>query len=139
MTVRNNVSGVSGNANTLVAGSLIAGSAIFMGGNVRKVAFLSALVSVTPATATLTFSGKWQVSNDNTTWIDATPPNNAANVTLATGTATIVTKTFEAPEAVYGWRYSRFSLVTGVATGAAGDLYSIAYSYRQLTGSDAVS
>jgi len=43
---------VSGNANTLVAGSVIAGSSINVGDSVRsKVKSTSALVSVTAATA----------------------------------------------------------------------------------------
>jgi len=136
MAIRYNVNGVSGNANTLVAGSVIAGNAVFAGNNFQKVDRLSALVSVTAATSTITFVGKWQVSNDNSTWVDVVGSNNAANVTLATGTAAIVTKAIDAPLGTYGWKYSRFVLVTGVATGGASDLYSIAYSYRQLTGAE---
>lgn len=136
MGQRYNVSGVSGNANTLASGSVIAGNAIFLGVNFQKVASLSALVSFTAATSTLTATGKWQVSNDNSTWVDAAGSGNAANVTFATGTAAIVTKSIDAPIGVYGWKYARFAFVTGVTTGAAGDLYSIAYSYRQLTGAE---
>lgn len=136
MALRYNVSGVSGNANTLVAGSVIAGNAVFVGSNYQKVSNLTALVSVTAATSTITFTGQWQVSNDGSTWVKAAASNNAAYVTIATGTAAIVTEAFDAPISVYGWRYARFVLVTGVATGAAGDLYSIAYNYRQLTGAE---
>ena len=136
MALRYNVSGVSGNANTLVAGSVIAGNAIFCGSNYQKVSNLSALVSVTAATSTITFTGQWQVSNDNSTWVRSAYANNAAYVTIATGTAAIVTTAFDADDSVYGWRYVRFVLITGVATGAAGDLYSIAYGYRQLTGAE---
>jgi len=139
MGLRYNVSGVSGNANTLVAGSVIAGNSVFMGQNFRKVASLVALVSFTAATSTLTATGKWQGSNDNSTWVDLASSNNAANVTYTTGTATIVTKSLDAPQGAYGWKYVRFVFVTGVATGAAGDLYSIAYSYRQLTGAEGMS
>ena len=136
MTARYNVSGVSGNANTLVAGSVIDGNPVPLGLSALKLTALSALVSVTPATSTITFTGKWQVSNDKATWVDVTPGNNAANVTLATGTSAAVTKAFDAPLSVYGWQYVRFVLVTGVVTGNAGDLYSIAYTYRQLSGGD---
>ncbi len=139
MGLRYNVSGVSGNANTLVAGSVIAGNSVFMGANFRKVRDLIALVSFTAATSTLTATGKWQGSNDNSTWVDLAGANNSANVTFTTGTAAIVTKSLDAPLGVYGWKYARFVFVTGVATGAAGDLYSIAYSYRQLTGAEGVS
>lgn len=136
MALRYNVAGVSGNANTLVSGSVIAGNAVFVGSNYQKVSNLTALVSVTAATSTITFVGQWQVSNDNSTWVKAANSNNAAYVTIATGTAAIVTESFDAPSAVYGWRYARFVLITGVTTGGASDLYSIAYGYRQLTGAE---
>src|SRR6185312_1951752 len=136
MAIRYNVNGVSGNANTLVSGSVIPGNAVFNGNNFQKVDRLTALVSVTAATSTITFTGKWQVSSDNSTWVDIVGGNNAANVTFATGTATIVTKALDAPQGAYGWKYARFVLVTGVTTGGASDLYSIAYSYRQLTGAE---
>jgi hypothetical protein len=136
MAKKYNVSGVSGNANTLISGSVIAGNAIFMGGNFQKVDELVALVSVTAATSTITFTGKWQGSNDNATWVDSVGANNAANVALATGTATIVTRALDLPYGAYSWRYVRFALVVGVTTGAVGDLYSIAYNYKQLSGAD---
>jgi hypothetical protein len=139
MGLRYNVSAVSGNANTLIAGSVIAGNAVFMGQNFRKVASLVAIVSFTAATSTLTATGKWQGSNDNATWIDLAGSNAAANVTFATGTAAIVTKGIDAPLGAYGWKYVRFCLVVGVATGNVGDLYSIGYSYRQLTGAEGMS
>ena len=131
MGLKYNVSGVSGNANTLASGSVIAGNAIMMGQNARKVRSLIALVSFTAATSTLTATGKWQVSNDASTWVDCALPNNAANVTFTTGTAAIKTASIEAPQGVYGWKFARFVFLTGVTTGAAGDLYSIAYSYWQ--------
>ena len=139
MGLRYNVSAVSGNANTLVAGSLIAGNPVFMGQNFRKVASLIALVSFTAATSTLTATGKWQGSNDSATWVDLAGGNNAANVIFATGTAAIVTRSLDAPIGAYGWKYVRFVFVVGVVTGAVGDLYSIAYSYRQLTGAEGMS
>lgn len=136
MGLRYNQSGVSGNANTLVSGSIIAGNPIFMGQDFKKVAALTALVSFTAATATLTVTGKWQGSNDGSTWVDMAPSNNAANVVYATGTSAIVTKSLDAPLSAYGWKYVRFVFLTGVTTGGTGDLYSIAYNYRQLTGAE---
>lgn len=134
-----NASPVTGNANGKASGSLIPGNQIFMGSDgFSKVGSLSALVSVTAATSTITFAGKWQGSNDATTWVDMANSNNAANVTIATGTAAIVTKSYDAPLGAPGWRYARFALVTGVTTGAAGDLYSIGYNYRQLVGAGGV-
>jgi 3-hydroxyisobutyrate dehydrogenase-like beta-hydroxyacid dehydrogenase len=131
-----NFSPSSGNANTLVAGSVIAGNAVFLGNNYKKVDALSALVSVTPATASLTFTAKWQVSNDNSTWVDFVTSTNAAGVALATGTATIVTKVLDAPVSIYGWQWARLALVTGGATGGTSDLYAIGYCGRLLTGAE---
>jgi len=140
MALRNAVAATSGNLNTLIAGSVQAGTAIFMGQSWRKVLGLSALVSVTAATSTLTLAAKWQVSVDNSTWLDvANGTQNAASVVLATGTAAIVTKVIPAPDVVYGYPYARVAVVTGVTTAAAGDLYAMSYSYRQLTGAEGAS
>ncbi len=131
-----NVSASSGTLNTLVAGSQVNGNAIFMGALAPKVSKLSAKVAVTAATATLTATVKWQGSNDKSTWVDLASSNNAANVTFTTGTAAIKTESISAPDAAYSWKYARVSVVTGVATGAAGDLYAFDYSYHQLTGAE---
>jgi hypothetical protein len=135
MTIRYNQKSSSGNANTLVAGSAVNGTGLELGDNTRrKVHALSALVTVLAETNTFTWSGKWQVSNDNSTFVDlANGPQNAAAVVLATGTAgadVAVSKSIPAPDAVYGWRYARFVLVTGVATGAAADTYAMGYCFR---------
>lgn len=135
MTMRYNAHLVSGNADTLAAGSTIAGTAVELGDNSRqKVRNLSALVVVDAETTSFTFTAKFQVSNDGTTWVDvANGSQNAAAVVLATGTAgsdASVTRAIPAPEAIYGWRKARIALVTGGATGAAVDTYSLSYSYR---------
>jgi hypothetical protein len=114
---------------------VIAGSAVDIGDNSRqKVLGLGALVTVDAETNTLTFTAKWQVSNDGTTWVDvANGSQNAAGVALATGTAGAdapVSRMISAPDGVFGWRKARLALVTGVATGAAADTYSIGYCYR---------
>lgn len=124
---------VTGNLNTLVAGTTVANTGqVNVSDSTRaKLKMLSALVSVTAATSTLTVTAKWQVSLDASTWIDvANGPQNAASVVFATGTSAIVTKTIDAPGGVYAWPFSRVALVTGVATGAAGDLYSVGYRAR---------
>jgi hypothetical protein len=122
---------VTGNANGLVSGSVIAGSSINVGDSVRtKLKSITALVSFTAATATLTATVKWQVSNDNSVWVDIVGSSNATSVVLATGTSAIVTKAIDAPAGILGWRWARAVIVTGVATGASGDLYSISYSQR---------
>lgn len=123
------------NLNTVVAGTTTGGNAVEMGDNTRqKVRSLSALVTVDAETDTITITGKWQVSNDGSTWVDiANGPQNAAGVVLATGTGgadAAVTKCYPAPDAVYGWRKARFAIVNGVVTGNTADTYAISYCYR---------
>jgi hypothetical protein len=127
---RYNVQAVSGDFDGDTAGTVNAGNAV----DVLRVArgTLSARVSVDCETNTMTMTAKWQVSSDNSTWIDMAVANNAANVTLATGTGSAdatVTKALAAPDAVYGWRYARLAIVNGVATGAATDTYAIGYCF----------
>lgn len=136
MGLKYNVSGGSGNLSTLIAGTVTTAGVVFMGQSTRKVGYLSALVSLTAATSTIQLAAKWQVSNDNTTFVDVVESNNPAIVVYATGTVTIVTKTLTAPEGVYGWKYARVVVVNTVATGGVSDLYAVGYCYRQLTGSE---
>jgi hypothetical protein len=138
MSIRYKVSPTSGNLNTLVAGTVTPGLAIFCGNVARKVSNLSAVVNVTAATSTLVITGKWQVSADNTTWVEVRSPNNPAYVALATGTSAATGDTvIDAPAAVYGWKWVRFVVVNTVATGGTTDLYAISYSYRQIFGAEA--
>jgi hypothetical protein len=137
MSLRYAFSPATGTADTLVAGSVIAGNTVEVNDGQRQKAFaLSALVTVDCETNTMTMSGRWSVSNDGSTWVTVTNgPQNAAAVVLATGTAgadAAVTKAFEAPDAVYGWRKARFEIVTGVVTGNTVDTYSISYSLRSV-------
>jgi hypothetical protein len=123
------------NFDTLVAGSVVGGNAVDIGDNTnQKVRSLSALVVVEAETNGITFTGKWQVSNDGTTWVDiANGTQNAAGVALATGTAgddAVVTRAYPAPDAVYGWRKARFAITNGSQTGAVTDTYKIGYCYR---------
>lgn len=135
MSLRYNFSPASGTADGLAAGSVLAGNALMVNDGGRQKAFaVSALVSVDCETNTLTMAGRWSVSNDGSTWVVATNgPQNASGVVFATGTGgadAVVARAFEAPEAVYGWRFARFEVVTGVTTGAAADTYAISYCFR---------
>lgn len=135
MPMRFAANAVSGNADTLAAGSTIAGATLEMGDNARqKIRNLSAYCDVDIETTSLTFTGVWQVSNDGTTWRNvANGPQNAAGVVIGTGTAgadASIQKVFDAPGAVYGWRKARFTLLTAGATGAATDTYALSYNYR---------
>ena len=137
MALRWKVSPVSGNINTLIAGTVTAGNTVTMGRLARKVAALSAIVNVTAATSTLVWTGKWQVSNDNSTWVDCKPSNNAAQVALATGTSSATGDlAIDAPLQAYGAQYVRYVLVNSIATGGATDLFAISYAYRQLSAAE---
>lgn len=95
---------------------------------------LSANVYAKATTNTLTLTGKWQVSNDGSTWNDAYPANRPANVVIVTGTGSAIVDTIvvEAPNSVYGKRYSRFVVTSGVGVGggAGVDEAKISYNYR---------
>lgn len=122
-------SALVGNAGTTVSGGVVNMTEV-------KPGTLGALVYALSGTASLTIDGKWQVSNDNTTWYDAKGPDNRANlspVASTAGTTTFLT-TVAAPPSVYGWRYARYALVTAGATAVGGstDQYSIAHHYQSL-------
>lgn len=137
--IKNSIATTSGLFTGVESGSQVNGDGVFVGGSCRKVEALSALVTVDAETNTMTVTPKWEVSNDDSTYVTAANANNAANVVLATGTAgadASVSRVISAPDTVYGWRFARMSLLVGVATGTSSDSYSIAYNYRQLTVAD---
>lgn len=129
-TLRFNTSIVTGTLNT-VSNASVTGSSVFMGTSFLKVEQLSAYLIVTAATASITVKPYWQVSNDGTTFRTIHPDSQVSlQLAVATG-AENVTEVVEAPQGVKGYRYARCMLLVGGATGAAADLYSIGYSYRQ--------
>ncbi len=140
MGLRIATSSSTGTFDTLIVGAQVSGAAIFMGNITPKVKGLSAKLVVLADTDTVTLAAKWQVSNDNSTWLNVTHgTQNAAAVVLATGTGgadVAVTKVVSAPEAVYGYAFARIAVVVGGATGAAIDTYTISYNYRQIVGGD---
>lgn len=79
---------------------------------------LACTVAVAAKTSTTTFTATWQVSPDNSTWIDVVEPNNPASVALATGTGSSVTttKVIAAPLAVYAYKQARIRVTTAVST-----------------------
>lgn len=132
MAYRYNTAQTTGNLNTVVAGTVTAGSTLPMGR--VKNGSLSAHVTVLAETNTLTISALWQVSNDASTWITcANGSQNAAAVVLATGTAgadAAVTRAIPAPDSVYAHKYARVAITNGVTTGGASDTYTLGYTYR---------
>jgi hypothetical protein len=125
---------VSGNINTLVAGSRVNGSWLPTGR--IKNGSLSADVNVDCETSTLTMAGVWQganLPNFSDARDLALDGANPAPVVFATGTAGAdanVLKAFGAPAAAYGFKYVRFQILTGVVTGNTVDTYAISYNYR---------
>lgn len=118
------------------SGGVVGGQAINMIDVVPNT--LTAYLDVVAKTNTMTLSAKWQVSHDNSTWVDvemdtanAIANSDVARV-LATGTGSAVeTKTVSpAPKAVYGWRWARVCVVVGVAdSGDASDAWAYNYNY----------
>lgn len=98
---------------------------------------LSCVFLVDAETDTITITGKWQVSDDNVTFVDMPTQNNAANVVLATGTAgadAAVTLAIPAPLAISGRKWVRAAVINGVATGNTVDTFSMTLNYRKVTG-----
>lgn len=123
---------VSGNLNTLVAGTTTGGTAIET--RLCKPGSLSALFTVDAETNTITISCLWQVSDDNSTWYDLLPQNGAAIVAQATGTAgadASVSAALSCPDSAEGWVYARPAVRNGVATGTTSDTYSIQAHYTK--------
>ena len=95
---------------------------------------LSALVALDAETNTITLEAYWQVSNDDTTWVELIPVNNAAVVIWGTGTGgadATVTRVLPAPDAVYGWRYARVAVVPRVTNALTADTYAIGYCFEK--------
>jgi tetrahydromethanopterin S-methyltransferase subunit E len=88
-------------------------------------------VSVGSTTSTITIATKWQVSNDGSTWLDLKGMNAPALVAVAAaGTGSIVTTAYaQALQMNPGYPYVRLAVLSGVATGAAGDTVTISYNY----------
>lgn len=117
---------------TGVSNDSVSGNSVFLGKNAgQKVTDLSAVLTVTAATASITLTPNWQVSNDDTTFYDiANAPDVPAALPIATGTSAELSKVVPAPAAVHAYQFARCQLTVGGATGTASDLYSIGYSYR---------
>ena len=129
-TLRFNTGIVTGTLNT-VSNASVTGSTVFVGTSFQKVEHLSAYLIVTAATSSITVRPYWQVSNDGSTFKTIqNDPNCPLILPVATG-AENVTEVVPAPKAIEGYRHARCMLLVGGATGAAADLYSIGYSYRQ--------
>jgi len=116
---------------TGVSNASVTGAAVFLGTSFLKVEHLTAYLIVTAATSSLVVKPYWQVSNDNSTF--KTMQNDAnCGIQLAIATATEnVTEVLPTPRGIEGYKYARCMLAVSGATGAAADLYSIGYSYRQ--------
>lgn len=118
-------------AGTTTAGTALATASVEPGS-------LSCLFAVLAETNTLTITGKFQVSADNSTWYNlAGDAQNPANVLIATGTAgadTVTNVVLPVPPSAVGWSYVRPAIVNGVATGAAGDTYAFTFRFRRVSG-----
>lgn len=128
--VKKNQKALSTTAIVGASGTTVALTALSLLAEGVETGTLSANITCTAATASITYTLKWQVSDDNSTWVDCITMNSAANVTLTTGTAAAVSRCVDAPSCVYGKPYARLALVTGAQTAGAGDQYAGSYNYR---------
>lgn len=129
-------SGGSGDLDGVTAGTTTGGTALATE-SIEK-GTLSCLFTVDAETSTLTITGKFQVSDDNSTWYDlAGDAQNPANVALATGTAgadAAVNMVLPVPDAALGWKYVRPAVVVGATTGASTDTYAMTFHFRRFSG-----
>lgn len=117
----------------VTAGSVAGGPVLALAANDAECDSLVANVSVGLTTSTATVTTKWQVSNDNSTWLDLKGLNSPAAVTVAAaGTGSLVTTAYaHACPINVSYPYVRLAVQMGVATGAAGDNVVISYNYRK--------
>jgi hypothetical protein len=123
---------ITGNLNGVTAGTATPGPVVST--NLIEPDTVSCEFTILAETNTLTIEGRWQVSDDNSTWVDMPLQNNAAVVVIGTGTAgadSAVTLALQAPYACVGYRYVRPVVVNRVATGATGDTYSMTVRYQK--------
>lgn len=97
-----------------------------------KIGTLCALVYANAKTNNLTISAKWQCSDDNSTYRDATTQNNAANVVIVTGTGSDVNdyKVIPCPSEIASFPFVRLQLYTGASSAdGTNDTGTISYRY----------
>lgn len=124
------VAAVTGNLNTIVAGTSTAGTVVRT--ELMEPGCLACEFTLLAETNTITLEARWEVSDDNSTWVDMPVQNNAAVTVIGTGTAgadSAVTKAIVAPHACVAYRYVRPVVVNRVVTGATGDTYSMTVRY----------
>lgn len=107
------------NINGQTAGTVVTGQAV--SGTQVAIGTLSALVTVAIVTGSLTFTPKWQASEDGTNWYDL------SQVALPAITAS-GSRFVPMPDGI--WRYMRLALTTGGATGGASDTYAVSYVFN---------
>lgn len=127
---------------TGAAPQTVKGNVVVM--NVVERGTLSADAYALATTNTLTITAKWQVSSTGKAAVDgdwtdcAGAPNNPADVPLVTGTGAPVTATkcVPAPAGVYGKRYARLVLTSGVGVGGGlgQDEASVSYNWTNPSG-----
>jgi len=123
------VNGYAESSPTLIGvgiGSSAAGSIMQMGR--AKTGTLSSTVVLVAGTAMITLTPIWEVSIDGATWHLATVANNALYVTQAVA-GDSNTHILSAPDACYGNRFSRVSVMVAGAAGLAADTCTISYNY----------
>lgn len=84
---------------------------------------LSVLCSATIVTGSVVATFKVQVSDDDSTYYDLKPMNNAASVTIA-ATGSVV---LSVDSSAHGWKFARIVATLSGAATAAGDLTQCAY------------
>lgn len=88
---------------------------------------LTALVTLTVETNTVTLVPSWQVSNDGSTWYDV---QGSAGSTR-TGTGSTATYSEVLKLGTVCWRYARVKVTVGVTTAVnTKEFYAVSYTYK---------
>jgi hypothetical protein len=114
----------------VAAGTVVAGNTIILD-KVEPGSTVVARVEMLVNTTSLTMAPSWQVSTDNSTWLNLKPMNNAANVATAAGTGSDVTTTVGLVlGGPFPFRYARAVITTAGATAhATADKLAVSYNY----------
>lgn len=95
---------------------------------------LSAHISAGVTTSSIVVTTRWEVSNDNSTWLPLYAHNCPAVVQVAaTGSGSLVTTAYvqACPGIAFSFPYIRLAVLNTGATGGAGDNVTVKYNWAR--------
>lgn len=128
---RKQVGRASAAITAVAAGTVVSGGTLATQ-NIGNGKTLYATIAMGVKTSSLTMTPSFQHSDDNSTWVDCAPLNNAANVATAAGTGSLVTTTKTIPLVdARTFKFVRAIITTAGATAhATDDVMSCTYWFE---------